>query len=282
MKAFHIMRPGPKQKVNYNPFVNIFEDGASPNAHTLRSHFWKKFQDTAMAFAGRKPNADPVTEETESSLKPHLGIFDYLFLTIPYQIERLNQWLEEPHPHLKSPGLNTFLSLLQGLFSLPVKLIKFAFDLTRYITLFPFLIVSLPFIGIVHLISKIEGDPLKDTVDHWLQAKPNFDNQSELTHELVHLQFERPGGMDNHKIMAYLNQTLANGTTVKFEKELNLENPRDCRVVNALCALNVDGAAGKIRDLGILGANTNHRNDDSNEIIEHDRNGNLLTFGKKK
>lgn len=237
------LRIDKNKEKHFNPFVDLFEDQANPNARTLRTHFWGKLSDTMNVFVGTKK---------------HLGLFDYLLLLLPYLVEKLNHWFETTSwGRFDSNVANIIVSLVQGILSLPFRLLNFAFSAARYIAAYPFLLVASPFIGIAHGISKIEGDPLKDRIDNWLE-QPGISSEERLKLDVME-------GTNNHQIMVRLTKTDGDKNNFLKEQGLDLENPEEAEIIEALKALNVDGAAKKIAALGILGGRDH--DDDSDQII---------------
>ena len=96
------------EKKRWNPFYDLFEKNAKPNARTLRTNFYGKLRDTLNVFGG--------TPE-------HFGLFDYL-LILPLITQKVNEWINKKaigdfyRDSKDRTSNNAGLALLAGLVSI--------------------------------------------------------------------------------------------------------------------------------------------------------------------
>src|SRR6185312_5733702 len=95
------------------------------------------------------------------SKKNHIGLFDYLTLSIPFQISKFAFWC-----------VSNTSNPIAAILLIPTVLIALPLAGVRYGLGALFTLLVSPFVGIAQVISKIQGDPLKNKVKN-LQVEEN-------------------------------------------------------------------------------------------------------------
>ncbi|KTC97214.1 hypothetical protein Lgee_1875 [Legionella geestiana] len=119
-----------------SPLREIIETQTYPHARTLRTTFLQKLRDTSHVLLGKPSILSP---------KPHVGIFDYLTLYIPFVLYKFFEL------SLENARKNSLFWVLAA----PLFLIGFPFDIARLLFVFAVTLMFSPIIAIVHGISRL-------------------------------------------------------------------------------------------------------------------------------
>lgn len=134
-----------------NPFHNIYSNESNKHihAHTLRTTLKEKIKDSFFVFAG--------TVKTIDHDEPrYLGLFDYITLGIPFMVD---YWVE------KISNMESYTLLINPIDHLILVALCLVFNLIRYSLAAIFTLIALPIVLIIHAVSAIISNPLKERAD---------------------------------------------------------------------------------------------------------------------
>jgi hypothetical protein len=185
-----------------NPLDTVLETVSFPESRTWRTNFFQKVKDTYYTYAGNVH---------VTSGKNHVGIFDYLTLMIPYNVAAFAEWSkltiqeliegERPEGFIQVVGVS-FVCMM----AIPAALLERTFTAVRLISAAVFSLCVLPFTALAHLLSKIKGDSLKETVRKISVHPVTYDIQK------LDIEAKKPQTLDN-----FLNRKKLNWEDIRLD-----------------------------------------------------------------
>ncbi len=143
-----------ENKMGYwNPLNEIYHNESDKHihAHTLRSTFRRKLQDTFFIFAG---SVWPKKGEKDD----HIGLFDLTVL--PLLVEALFEWSKN-----YSANQNTIIRAIAFAVLFPAGFIWTITNILRYSLSAIFTVIFSPLVYVIHLASEKISSPLKEKID---------------------------------------------------------------------------------------------------------------------
>ena len=140
---------------SFNPFHKLhqWESARHLHAATHRTSFMQKLYDTFTVLAGSF-----IGEKEENR---HVGLLDYATFFIPWLILYLADILLKWNSNKKSSLLLQFLSIF---YVIPMAITMIVHPL-RWLVAAALVLVSLPFVAMVHVISTVFTQPLREIID---------------------------------------------------------------------------------------------------------------------